>query len=293
MPLGISFGRRRQSTDSTRTTNQTQTQNQSALTNQQQEQIQSSVSTALGQSTETTDTRSQQAGTSAATTQGSQTQRGQTQTFSDTVLSALESAGLGALGRTSAAGRVDTSALRNFDMGQFIADAVNQAAAGASQSRGIAQGGMFDSLGGTSRGNTMAALLDQQLGIQEAAAVAGARNQATAQAMEILRQNLGTEMASVGQDQGFMTQLLGLLQGGRQITTGEMASTQAQQTQDQRIAAQQQTEQEMQLQQQQQQQITQLTSLIAQLVRGTTNTVGTETERSTTRQSGGGIGLQL
>lgn len=293
MPLGFSIGRRSQTTNATRTSNQTQTQDQSALTNQQQQQIQNSVSTALNQSTEQTDARSQQAGTSAATTQGSQTQRGQTQTFSDTVLSALESAGLGALGRSAASGRVDTSSLRNFDMGQFIADAVNQAAAGASQSRGIAQGAMFDSLGGTTRGNTMAALLDQQLGIQEAGAVAGARNQATAQAMEILRQNLGTEMASAGQDQGFMTQLLGLLQGGRQTTTGEMASTQAQQTQDQRIAAEQRTEQERQIQQQQSQQISELTSLIAQLVRGTTNTVGTETENSTTRSRGGGFSLQL
>jgi hypothetical protein len=178
-------------------------------------------------------------------------------------------------------------------MGQFISDAVNQASAAAGQARGIAQGGMNDALGGTARGNTMAALLDQQLAIQEAGAISGARNDATAQAMEILRQNLGTEMAATGQDQGFMSQLLGLLQGGRQTTTGEMASTQAQQAQDQRTAAEQGTQQQQQIQQQQSQQLTQLTSLISQLINGVTNTVGTEREQGTTRQSGGGISLRL
>lgn len=292
MALGLSFGKKKQTSNTTRNTDVTQTQNQQTQSQQSQTQQTDSKTASSTQTSTANDTRSQQSSTNRTNTVGTQTQTGRVQSFSDDVLSALESAGLGALARNTAAGRVNTDAL-NFNAEQFISDAVTQATAAASRQRGISEGGMADALGGTSRGNTMAALLAQEMAQQEAGAIAGARNQAVGQAQDIIRQNLATEMAAQGQDQGFMTQLLGMLQGGQQISTGETATSQQQSSEAQSVGAEQVRQQQNQQQIAQTQQMTQLIGLISELVSGTNRTVGRETENNVTRGSGGGIGLSL
>lgn len=293
MALGLSFGKNKQKVDLTRTTDSTQTQTQNSTTNQQQTQATTSQSNAASQAASQSSGRTQQSGTGSSQTAGTQVQTGRVQTFSDQVLSALEAAGLDSIGRASAGGRVNTSSLDGFNMGDFVNDAVTQASVAASRQRGISEGGMADSLGGTSRGNTMAALLSQQLALEEAGAVAGARSQATAQGMDILRQNIGTNIAASGQDQDFMTRILGALQGGQQTSTGEMITSQNQTNQTQQIGSEQSNQQQNQTSQQNQQQMSELISAIAQLVSGTSRTTGTETEKGTTTKAGGGVGLSL
>jgi hypothetical protein len=293
MALGISFGKKKSSSSGVRTTDSTVTQNQTGTTAQNQQQTTNSLSQTNTTGSQTTNSQSQQAATSSTGTRGSQTQTGRTQTFSDDVLAALEAAGLSTLGRANDAGRVDTSALGSFNPQQFINDAVTQSEVASRRQRNIAEYGLNDSLGGTSGGNTMAALLAQELAQQEAGYVAGARNQATAQAMDILRQNIGTNIAATGQDQDFTTRLLASLQGGQQITTGETQTQQDQSTQSQQVGSDQSTQLSSQQQQAQTQQINNLVSLITQLVSGSTRTVGTETENTKTKGSGGGFGLSL
>jgi hypothetical protein len=293
MAFSLSFGKNKTTSNEVKTTDQTQVQNQNQLTDQNQTETSNTLTSGASNTTGTNTGATQQSGTSQSSTTGQQQQSGTTSLFSGSVMAALEAAGLGALTRTAGMAPVNTSVLGGFNAGQFVSDAVTQAAASAGQARDVAEGGMADSLGGTARGNTMAALLSQQLASQQNAAVAGARNEATATAQGILRDNLQTQMAGQAQDQGFMANLMNLLRGGVQTTsqTGITSEQQSQATQ--QVGQEQSSQTQTQQQQQQTAATTALASMIQQLLSGTTALTGTESLEGTTSKKGGGFGLSL
>jgi hypothetical protein len=288
MALGLSFGKKTAKTDQTTKLSGTETQTQTGLTGQQQVETSDQTVSGLSSTSTTGENLGAQSGTSALTTAGTESQKGTTTLFSDSVLAALESAGLGSLARVAGAAPVDASGL-DFDSDQFVNDAVTRATAAATMSRQSAQGGLYDNLGGTSGGNTMAALLDQQLANQEAASIAGARNEATATAAGIERDNIGAELAVRGQDQGFAGQLLELLRGG--VATSDVATdtNQQQRQENQSISQELQNQQQQQATEQQTSTVNSLVSLIQQLVSGTTTTDTTENVKGKTTSKGMGI----
>lgn len=292
MGFGLSFGKKKQSTNQTQTQDLTTTQNQAGTTNQAQTESSTSTTSGTTATTTTGGSRSQTAGTSATTTAGTERQVGTTTQFSGAILEALEAAGLGSLARVAGQAPVDVSGL-DFDSDQFVNDAVTRAAAAAGQARDSAEGGLFDAIGGTSGGNTMAALLAQQLANQEAASVAGARNDAVTTAAGIEKSGIEAELAARGQSTGVMDSILQLLRGGVQTTDVASQSEQQQRAAQESIGSEQQSQQSTQQTQQQTQQISQLVSLISQLVSGTTRETGTTNVKGTTKESGGGFSLAL
>lgn len=292
MALGLSFGSNKQKQNSTTTGTKNEVSTQLGTTNQAQTEQQSSFTSGLTNTLSEGTTSQQTAGTTQQATAGAEKQTGLTSLFSDAVLAQLEAAGLGALTQTSGRGAIDTSGLA-FNSGQFIEDAVRQATAAAGVVRDTSTNGLFDSIGGTSKGNTMAALLDQQLAMQQQGAIAGARNEAAATAAGITQSNIASEIGVRGQDQDLMTQLLGLLRGGQQ--TSDIASQQEGRQTGSTTGSSigQESQSQSSATQQQQDSISSLVSLITQLVSGETTTTGTETTKGTTKKKGGGFSLSI
>jgi hypothetical protein len=137
----------------------------------------------------------------------------------------------------------------------------------------------------------MAALLDQQLANQEAAAIAGARNEATGVAAGIERENLKAEAGVRGQEQTFGNQLLELLRGGIQTTDVATESDQTQRGETESVGQEVQNQQSNQVLQQQSQTTSQLVSLLQQLLSGTTST--DQSLKGTTKEKGSGFSLAL
>lgn len=292
MGFGLSFGSKKQKTDQTQTQDLTTTQSQAGTTAQQQAEATSSSTSGTTSTSTSGATRGQTAGTSATSTTGTERQVGTTTQFSDSVLAALESFGLGSLARVAGQAPVDLSGL-DFDSDQFVNDAVTRAAAAAGQQRGIAEGGLFDSIGGTGGGNTMAALLQQQLANQEAGAIAGARNDAVTTAAGIEKSGIEANLAARGQDQGLMGAILELLRGGQQTTDIASQTQQQQRAEQEGISSEQQSQQSNQQMQQSTESISQLVSLISQLVSGTTRETGTTNVKGTTSEKGFGASLAI
>lgn len=293
MAFGLSFGKNKQKVNTTTTTDQLQTQNQLGVTDTAQTEAQSSFTQGLTDTISQGSTTGQQATTTQQATTGRETQAGKTSLFSDAVLASLQNSSLGALDKVAGQGSIDVSGVQNFDSQQFIADAVARATAASGVVRDTSTNSLFDSIGGTAKGNTMAALLDQQLAMQQEGAVAGARNEAASTAAGIQRSNIQAELGVQGQEQGLMNSLLSLLRGGEQLTEAASASEGSQTGGSSSTSAEQQQQSSAQATQQQTDSISSLVSLISQLVQGTTQITGTENTKGTTTKKGGGFSLSL
>lgn len=293
MALGLSFGKNKQKVNSTTTTNQLQSQTQAGTTSEAKTEAQSSFTQGLTDTISQGSTAGQQATATQQATAGREAQTGRTSLFSDAVLASLQESALGSLDGVRGQNPINVGGVQNFDSEQFITDAVTRATAASGVVRDTSTNSLFDSIGGTAKGNTMAALLDQQLAMQQEGSVAGARNEAAATAAGIQRSNIQAELGVQGQEQGLMNSLLSLLRGGEQLTEAESAQEGSQAGGSTSTSAEQQSQASSQATAQSTQAISSLVSLIAQLVSGTTQTTGTENTKGTTTKQGGGASLSI
>jgi hypothetical protein len=282
MAFGISFGKKKESgtqatqVAKTEATNQTQTgsQNVSGTTN-----------TTGTSATQTTQTGAQQTSNQQATT-GSQTQQQQSTQFSEPVLGALENTVNALLGGipTQPAQMQGT-----FDHNAFVSQGTEAAASRIQGDLESTLNSMFDNFGGRDDQNSMAALLANRTRGDAAAQVAGINASLEAQAQDIDKNRFLANLQGTGQQEGFLTQILDALKGGRASATG--ATQTAENTAGGTQAATQQSGTST-TQQSQSEVMNQITQLLQQLT-GTTTTAGTENSKTTGKSGGFGLGLSI
>jgi hypothetical protein len=135
----------------------------------------------------------------------------------------------------------------------------------------------------------MAALLANRTRGDAAAQVAGINASLEAQAQDIDKNRFLANLQGTGQQEGFLTQILDALKGGRASATG--ATQTAENTAGGTQAATQQSGTST-TQQSQSEVMNQITQLLQQLT-GTTTTAGTENSKTTGKSGGFGLGLSI
>lgn len=291
MAFGFSFGKNKTRVEQDTTVNKTETTNQQQNTNQSQTQTGTS-NTNTSQTGSTTGTQAtKNSGTTTNQTTGTQAQTGLTQSFSDMILGALEAKTAEALGVTT--GGPTAESLSGFNRDQFVQGGM-QAAQATSQA-GLEQSinGLMDNVGGTTEGNSMAALLANRLRNDAGASMAGTRSQLEGQAAQIQQGNVAARTQELGTNNAFVAQLLAGLKGGVTATSGTVQTAESQAGSQQQIGDSRTAENTQSSQQQQTESTQALVSIIQQLISGTTNTQGTESVDGTTTKKGGGVGLSI
>jgi len=297
MAFGISFGSNKKKSTQTSDVTKTEDQVQSGVTSQDQTQTTSQTATTSGTQTGTTtgSTTGSTTGTSNQQASGTQSSTQRSQSLSDVILGALEASSLRALQSAEAPGGPAASSLNGFDLDSFVQN--GYAAAEAQQRGNLEQSinGLFDSVGGTASGNSMAALLANRLQGDATANLAGIQANLVGQGNQILRENVGASVAERAAQQSYVANLLNQLKGGVTAATGEAATTEQTLGQTQQQTAEQQAQQQATTSQQTQQTDTTqvLASIINQLLNTQTNTVGHETTVGKEKKSGGGFGLSI
>lgn len=271
MAFGLSFGMNKSKSKSSSTTAIDKTETGSEATNG----VKSSSGTTTNTGSSSTQTNQNTNQNTNNNTTGTQQSTQTTTNFSDSVLGGLESAVSQLLG----GGNPVLSS--NFNKDQFVADGVAAAQNRVDSDLSSSLNSMYDSFGGRDDQNSMATLLANRARGDAAAQVAGVRGQLTGQAEEIAR---GNYMANAGTQQNYLNSVLDALKGGRQSTTGNVATSESQ------VGQQTGSTTGSQTQQTQEQQVQQLQELINQLVNSTNHTVGTEKTDSKTKGTniGGG-----
>lgn len=292
MGLGISFGKKKQSstTNSTLTkneqTNQQQTSDKSSTSTQSQTGYQSGSATGTSSTTQQ-DLQSQQS------TKGSTGQQ-MTQLFSDQALGGLEAAVASLFGGVDKSAGVTDAAIDSmggFDAAGYVDSSVR--AAQSAEQAGLDQifGGLEDRIGSSLGNNSMAALLAARAQGDSAARVEGVRAQATGQAQEIQRNNALGSVQAAQQQNATLNAFLETLKGGTGVTSTTGTETATGTTTGTQTGTTQTAEQNQQTSQQTS--ITQLTEMLNQLLSGTVATVGTENTKTKGKTSGGGLSLSL
>lgn len=293
MGFGLSFGAKKQSstTNSTINKNEVSSQVGSESTNSQQ----STTGSTNTSGTSSTQQNQQTTGATTNNTSGTTTQQttGTQNSFSDATKGGLEDSIASLISGISG----DQATVRNganalsFDGNAYVQDAVR--AAQASTDMELSQGinGLIDSLGGT--GNTMGALLQQQMRNQAAASVAGVRAQAEQTAAGIEQNQVATQAGALGGLGSLAATIANALKGGNVSTTGTMTGTE---NQFQSGTSQQGTTGSSTTQEQQNQQTSQVTNLISlvnQLLNTNTATTATENSKTKGKSMGGGMSLSI
>lgn len=291
MGIGLSFGKKKTSQNSTTNTNVQE--NSTSTQNQTTTGTTNTNTTQQGQTSQSTQglTSADQVNRQNQTTTGSTNTTGTTTTLSGEIQNQLESslgALLGGIGDGSnlqaAAGR-----LADFDADSFINNTVNAASYRGEQTLQETNSALASAIGGTASDNSMAALLAQRGANDLAANLAGVRANATQTANEIARGNLAAASGVNQAQAGTAAQIGELLKGA--TTTSNQSSLQEQlnaligsQVNNQR------TNEQTQGSSLQSQQTSQLVNeIIAAINQSNSTKVGTEQTTGTTKQSGGGI----
>lgn len=282
MAFGISFGKNKQSGTSTTNVNKTETTNQQQTGTKSSSGTSSTTGTSTTQSGQTSNVseRTNQTNTGTQNTQQTTTQ------FSEPVLSTLESAVQNLFGGLSSSpSQMDD----NFDADEFVSSGVEAAQSRVNSDLENTLNSMFDQFGGRDDQNSMAALLANRARADAAASVAGVRSNLEGQAQEIERQRFLANLQGVGQQEGFLSQVLGALKGGR------AAGSSATQTAEEKAgtSAGTNTQTGTSSTATSQQQVQNLVEALSQLLSGTTQTTGTEQTNQKTKSGGFGFGLSF
>jgi hypothetical protein len=282
MAFGISFGSKKEKGSSTTNVNKTETTDQTQTGTQ--------TSTGLTQQSGTSATQTQgattQTGTTTGSTTGSQTSTQQATQFSEPVLSSLESSVQALLGNLPTA---PSQMEGSFNHDQFVQGGVDAASARIQGDLESSLNSIFDQFGGRDDSNSMATLLANRGRSDAAASIAGVRSQLEGQAQEIEKNRFLANLQGVGQQEGFLTQVLDALKGGRAATTGAV------QTAEQTAGTSNQagTTTGSETTQTAQTQLQQTIEQLLQQLQGTTTTVGTESTKSKGSSGGFGLGLSI
>lgn len=287
--LGLSFGSKKNKVDQTSNINKTETANQVQTGTKSQTGTVDTQSSTTQQQTSQTSQQTNQAGTSQTTgSQIGQTSQN-TSMFGEDVLSGLEGLVTDLFGSVGG-GRPSIS---NFNVDEFVQNGIAAARANITDRIDSEVNQLMSSIGGSTSNNSMGALLANKLRNAGAAELSGVTANLTAQGEGINRENILAENALAQTDQGFLANLLQALKGGNTTTTGTEAVTTSQNQQTATTGSTTGTEVTTGSQQTSSTQTQNLMEQLEQLLSGTTNTVGTEHTKGTTKQSGGGLSLSL
>lgn len=299
MAFGISFGKKKSSTNETTNIDKTTTTAEQQSGTTQSTQTQTGTTNTQGQTasqgqsvnTQTTDN------TVTGTTGGQQSSI--TQQFSDDVLAGLDSAVLSAIGQafgTNGAGNALSSSIQglgDFNAEDFINKGLAAAATAQANQVGEFTRGAASGIGGTADTNSMVALLQQRAQNESATALGGVYSDLTARAAEIENQRVSALSGATGTEQNALAQILYALKGGVSATEGTTAEQTSQNQTGTNVGLTETSEQSQTAQQQQTQQTTQLLEIIQQLLSGTSREVGTENTVGKTKSGGGGLRLGI
>lgn len=214
MAFGISFGSNKTKGSSTTNVNKTEDTNQT----QSGTQLSTGVSSQTGQSATTSTQTQTGATTQTGTTTGSQTQQQSSTQFGEPVLAGLESTVQALLGNLPS---TPSQLNDTFDKDQFVAGGVSAAQSQIQMDLEASLNSMFDQFGGRDDSNSMATLLANRARGDAAAQLAGVRSNLEAQGQGIERDRFLANLQGVGQQQGFLAQILDALKGGRATATGQ------------------------------------------------------------------------
>lgn len=288
MGFGLSFGKKKSTTSGTATVDKNVTGTQSG--------VEATAGQTATSSTGTSNLSSSSTGTSTTTQNQSTntTQTGKTtqQSFSDALAGGIESSIqglLGDLGETASTLSSGIDNLGNFNADAFIQGVMQQAQAQQQSQLDQSINGLIDTIGGTPQSNSMSALLAGKLTNESAANLAGIRSQATGQAEDIMRQNLGAQAGAMASVNDLIPAIIQAFKGGNVTGTSvaeEIANLIGSGTT-------QTAEQSNQQQTTQQNQLSTTLQIINQLLNTTEHTAGTETTKEKTKSGGGGFSLSL
>jgi hypothetical protein len=294
MGFGISFGKNKTKVNQTGTVNKTETTSQAGTeaTNSTQTGTQTQQASQTGSSTGSSSTN--QTSLQTGQTSGTTTTTGKQASFSDGLTSEIESAISGLLQGVNETGQVvgrGVEALGEFDAGSFVRNIMANATARSESSLDESVNGIMDRIGSSVNNNSMAALLQQRAVNDSNANLAGVQGQATAQANQILAQNLAASSGAMNETNNIGVALTNALKGGNVTSTQSTAMEELQQMLNQATGNTQTAEQNQQDSTSTQQTTQVLAQIINNLLNGTTSTVGTETLQGTTSKKGGGLSL--
>lgn len=289
MPFGLSFGSKKNKVKTDTATNVSESTNQAENSTRSSTGVTSNISsgTQVASGTSSTSQTARDATQVAGTTKGSQTSS--STLFGADVLSGLEGLTSGLLRSVSGG----SSPSQQFDAESFIRGGVNRAAERQGLALEADLNQLADLTGGTSGGNSMAALLANQLRGDFAANIAGVESDLTAQANQIINSNIETGLAQSGQEQNFLAGLLASLRGGRSEATGVTAEATSQSSAGTSTGAQTTAQQQSQASQQTAVQTQQLVEALASLLNSNSTRSGTESVRGTEKSKGGGFSLAI
>lgn len=298
MILGLSFGKKKQTSNNKTEIDKLETALSNESKNTTGTRSGTSTSTTIGNQTTTGTT------TGSSTMNQQQADRGtQSQTGTTTTLGADVQAGLSNAVKSLLAGGVNDANIANisnmiagrsgFNADQFVADTVLGARTRGEQALQETNAARESAIGGTAGTNSMAALLANRGRNDLEANIAQITAATQAQAQGIVNQNLA---AAVGAQGSLSEQAAGLGQTLKGATTtvdqqtltdqlSQLLGTQTQQTVMNQNVASSQT------------QNTATTELLSEILNaitsGTNRTVGTETSKGVNKISGGGASLSL
>ncbi len=152
---------------------------------------------------------------------------------------------------------------------------------------------MYDQFGGRDDSNSMAMLLANRARADAGASLAGTRGQLAGQAEGIARDNFSANLAGQSSQQNFLQTLLGALKGGQATTTGAVQTNENVAGQTNQSGTTNTSQSGTSNTQTQQDEVTKLAELLASIVAGTTNTVGTEKTKSKGLTIGGGASASI
>lgn len=289
MAFGLSFGSKKQksSTNSTLTKQEDTTQNKTGT--QSTTGTVSNEQSASGSSSTQSNQATSQSTTGQSTGQTSGQSQQQTQSFSDQTLGGLESAVSQLFGSTVG----QQTQVGDFNPIDFVSKGLEAARAQAQAPLEDQLNQLVSGIGGNANSNSAVALLSNRLRNDTAANLSGVEANLTAQANDIVRQNLLAGSQIDATNQSFLVNLLSALKGGITASTGTESQQTAQQTQQDTAGTTVGSENTQQQQQSTSVETQNLLTAISELLSGSTNTVGTENTTTKGKSSGGGLSLSL
>lgn len=296
MVFGISFGSKKQSTESNTVAKKTEavTGSESQSTKGTSIGATNTESASSGQSAQQTN---QQQNTNQSTTgQTTAKQTGTTTTLGSDIQSAVGDSVkkllAGGVNDANIAGIANLiGGATNFNADQYIRDTVLGARVAGENALQESTSARQSQIGGTAGTNSMAALLAQRGRNDLEANLASITGQATANASEIQNKNLST---AVGAQGSLVSQAAGLgdvLKGATTTTDATTLQTQLQQLLGSTGTTGASTSQESQQQQQSSQTLQIIDQLVNALTKQNTSSQGYENTQGSTKSSGGGLSL--
>lgn len=255
--------------------------------------ITSATGTTIEDVTKREDTTQQQAGTTTQTKGATGTQESVTSAFSEGALGTLESI-FSQIGGKFDGSETDLASqllgkVEGFDPEKFVSNLVSKTRSSIDRTLEPQLNQLASSVGGNA--NSAVALIRQQAEADAAGTLAGVEADATAQANQILTQNISAALGAQGQDQQLLALVGDLLKGGQTITTGAFTSEEEQAGEQESISRTIGTEESQAVGSQEQTQTQELTELINSLLKTNQKVSSTaETESEGTATTGGSLG---